>query len=79
MVRGLVEVILLPLFLAVLLLDLLIVPPEAIITEALLGVSALRAVLGATLFAIVELLYIHAADLTEWHTRSHHEANPRRL
>jgi hypothetical protein len=79
MVRGLVEVVLLPLFLAVLLLDLLIVPPEAIIAEALLGVSALGAVLGATLFAIVELLYVHTADLAEGHTRSHQEANPRRL
>ena len=77
--RGLVEVVLLPLFLAVLLLDLLIVPPEAIIAEALLGVSALGAVLGATLFAIVELLYVHTADLAEWHQRSHLEPEARRL
>ncbi len=77
--RGLVEVVLLPFFLAVLLLYLLVVPAEAVVAEALLGVPALGAVLGAALLAVVELLYVHAADLAEWHKRSHLEPEVRRL
>jgi len=78
-VRGLVEVVLLPLFLVVLLLDLLVVPAEAVVAKALFGVPALGAVLGAALLAVVELLHIHAADLAEWHKRSHLEPEARRL
>ena len=77
--RGLVEVVLLPLFLAVLLLYLIVIPAEAVVAETLLGVPALGAVLGTALLAVMELLHVHTADLAEWHQRSHLEPEARRL
>ena len=69
----------LPLFLAVLFLYLLVVPTEAVITEALLRVPTLRAVLCAALLAVLQLLHVHAADLAEWHQRSYLEPEARSL
>ena len=54
------------LLLAVPLIDLLVIPSEAVVAEALLGVPALGAVFGIALLAVVKLLHVHAADLAEW-------------
>ena len=53
------------LLLAVPLSDLLVIPSEAVVAEALLGVPTLGAVLGIALLAVVELLHVHATDLAE--------------
>ncbi len=54
------------LLLAVPLIDLLVIPSEAVVAEAFFSVPALGAVLGIALLAVVELLHVHAADLAEW-------------
>lgn len=68
--NGLVKIVLLPLFFTILFIDLLVVPSEAVVAEALLYVPAFRAVLCPTLLAVVELLSIHTAYLAEWHLLS---------
>jgi hypothetical protein len=69
-VNGLVKVVLFPLFFIILLIDLFVVPTEAVVAETLLRVPTLRAVLGIALLAVVEFLSVHAAYLAQWHLLS---------
>ena len=62
---ALVEVVALPFLVLEVLVDLVVLPSEAVVAEPPLHVAALAAELGVALLADVDILDVHAAYLAD--------------